>query len=32
MLSGNAGPDEALDGAVKTANEAMSEYNRRLGQ
>jgi len=31
MLSGSAGPDEALAAAVKESNAAISDYNRRLG-
>ena len=31
MLSGSAGPDEALEAAVKASNAAISDYNRRLG-
>jgi len=31
MLSGNAGPDQALEAAVKESNAAISDYNRRMG-
>jgi sn-glycerol 3-phosphate transport system substrate-binding protein len=31
MLSGGASPDEAMEAAVKNADAAISEYNRRLG-
>ena len=31
MAAGNVGPDEALENAAKAANEAISEYSRRLG-
>jgi sn-glycerol 3-phosphate transport system substrate-binding protein len=31
MLSGNASADEAMQAAVKNANAAISDYNRRLG-
>jgi len=31
MLSGNASADEAMAAAVKNANAAISDYNRRLG-
>jgi sn-glycerol 3-phosphate transport system substrate-binding protein len=32
MLSGDASPDEAMEAAVKEANAAISDYNRRLSQ
>jgi len=31
MLSGGASRDEAMEAAVKNANAAISEYNRRMG-
>jgi sn-glycerol 3-phosphate transport system substrate-binding protein len=31
MLSGGASPDDAMEAAVKNANAAISDYNRRLG-
>jgi sn-glycerol 3-phosphate transport system substrate-binding protein len=32
MVSGGASPDEAMAAAVKNANAAISDYNRRLGR
>jgi sn-glycerol 3-phosphate transport system substrate-binding protein len=32
MLSGSASPDDAMGAAVKEANAAISEYNRRMGR
>jgi len=32
MLSGSASPDNAMEAAVKEANAAISEYNRRMGR
>jgi len=32
MLSGSAGPDEAMETAVKNANAAIKQYNDRLGR
>jgi len=32
MLSGSTGPDQAMDAAVKEADAAISEYNRRMGR
>jgi sn-glycerol 3-phosphate transport system substrate-binding protein len=32
MLSGAASPDEAMDAAVRNANAAISDYNRRMGR
>jgi len=31
MVAGNVGPDEAIEAAAKAGNEAISEYNRRVG-
>ncbi len=31
MLAGGASPDEAIEAAAEAGNEAISEYNRRLG-
>jgi sn-glycerol 3-phosphate transport system substrate-binding protein len=31
MLSGGASPDDAMEAAVKNANAAISDYNRRMG-
>jgi len=32
MLSGAASPDEAMEAAVKNGNDAISDYNRRMGR
>ena len=32
MLSGSAAPDEAMKAAVKNANAAIEDYNRRMGR
>ena len=32
MVSGNASPDEAMAAAVKNANAAIEDYNRRMGR
>ena len=32
MLSGSAGPDDAMEAAARNADDAIKQYNERLGR